>query len=304
MVAQIDFFRRCGVFFILCFFWTPTHSHAEVSFEKNDFSSYTINIFGTITKSDAHEIALRETDFAYSNFLIVYLDSVGGDVVAAQAIGRTIRKNDGRVIVNTDAKCLSSCALIYIAGVSRGVSVTGMVGLHRPYFASLPQSRQTLERETPLMLQSVKNYVQEMGVQDRFYQIMVNTEPAKMKLYGLSFFGRADIETLVPNIDPTFQEIEISYAAREYGTSTAEMRSRKTQAIEQCNVVDFDCTNAMKWGLTKAIYKERNARTRTQCYGDGDQVLNALHLIKAKERPNHPLFLKREACVRDIMLAR
>jgi hypothetical protein len=44
--------------------------------------------------------------------------------------------------------------LIYIAGVSRGVSVTGVVGLHRPYFASSPQSRQTIEREAPSMLQS------------------------------------------------------------------------------------------------------------------------------------------------------
>jgi hypothetical protein len=64
-----------------------------------------------------------------------------------------------------------------------------VVGLHRPYFASSPQSRQTLERETPLMYQGVKNYVHEMGVEDGFYQVMVNTEPSNMKVYGLKFFG-------------------------------------------------------------------------------------------------------------------
>jgi hypothetical protein len=106
--------------------------------------------------------------------------------------------------------CYSSCALIYIAGVSRFND--GVIGLHRPYFAAAPQSRQSIERETPLMLQKIKEYVQSMGVTDLFYQEMVNTEPANIRLY------RGDeIQKLVPTHDPSHEEIETAYDARKYG---------------------------------------------------------------------------------------
>ena len=56
----------------------------------------------------------------------------GGDVDAAMKIGQIIRENEWPVTVSGNSKCFSSCALIYIAGVSR--MNVGVIGLHRPYF--------------------------------------------------------------------------------------------------------------------------------------------------------------------------
>jgi hypothetical protein len=79
----------------------------------------------------------------------------------------------------------SSCALIFIAGVVRAVDFPrGELGLHRPYLASRPQSRQVVEKQIPLMLSEVKQYIAEMGITDNFYQQMMNTEPSQMAIYG------------------------------------------------------------------------------------------------------------------------
>jgi hypothetical protein len=77
----------------------------------------------------------------------------GGDVDAAMKIGQIIRENEWPVTVSGNSKCFSSCALIYIAGVSR--MNVGVIGLHRPYFSSAPPNRQAIEREVPLMLQDI-----------------------------------------------------------------------------------------------------------------------------------------------------
>ena len=56
--------------------------------------------------------------------------------------------------------------------------------MHRPYLASRPQSRQVVEKQIPLMLSEVKQYIAEMGITDNFYQQMMNTEPSQMAIYG------------------------------------------------------------------------------------------------------------------------
>ncbi len=116
-----------------------------------------------ISRNDADYVTQHEMDFRTKS-LLVYLNSTGGDVDAALKIGRIVRNNEGSV---TAGKCFSSCALIYIAGVSR--TNVGLIGLHRPYFSSAPLTRQEIERQAPLMLQKIKEYVQSMGVTDLFY---------------------------------------------------------------------------------------------------------------------------------------
>src|SRR5262249_37668079 len=190
---------------------------------------------GAITEGDLKAFQELSPELERNDFS-VFLDSKGGDVVAAMQIGRLIRKYDGYTWIGWDSvtqkfdpKCYSSCALIFIAGVLRVISDEGTLGLHRPYLASAPQDRQVLEKRVPIMLEQVRRYVAEMGVTDNFYQQMVNTEPSSMVLYGgkiqpLGMPKRQSYTKLVPEDDPVYQEIEISYNARFYGVTTAEMR--------------------------------------------------------------------------------
>jgi hypothetical protein len=275
-------------------------SFADVSVSGSKFS-YNVTIENTITKNDALIMAQHERDFELG--LTVYLNSSGGDVDAAMQIGREIRRLDGTAWVVSYAKCYSSCALIYIAGVFRH-SVGGEIGLHRPYFASRLQNRESIERSFPLMLQTVKTYVQEMGVSDNFYQEMVNTEPSSVRV-----FKGEDIKNLVPEHDPAYDEVLTSWNARRFGIDTTETRRRfkekilcSSKKVDPGTAVDSDACEAILWGLSKSVYKDHWKRAAV-CNLSNEEV-HTLNLIRQRERRDHPLWMKKESCIRDIMLGR
>ena len=259
-------------------------------------------VYGTISKSDADYVAQHEADFRNQS-LGVYLNSVGGDVAAAMKIGRIIR--DHEATVSTDnAKCFSSCALIYIAGVTR-FNTNGLIGLHRPYLAADALNRGAIERAAPLMLQRIKDYVREMGVSDAFYDAMVNTEVSDVRLYRDN-----EINRLVPETDPTSDEIENGYDARKYGISAGEMRRRKAVAKQKCDPLFSDtpeshhrysnCREAIFWGLDISAYDRASKDAFRECHLSDDD-LKIYGATDIKKRRDLPLFIKFEACKRDAM---
>ena len=175
----------------------PPRMQAEVIASKPD----EVWITGPISENDAKQFDLLSSSFEYERPFI-HLDSTGGDVVAAMKIGRIIRKYEGSTVVNNSYKCYSSCALIFISGVTRVLNDRAELGLHRPYLADAPLSRGAIEKQVPLMLSTVKSFVSEMGVTENFYQMMFNTEPSEILIYR-----SGTVEKLVPMSDPTFDEI-------------------------------------------------------------------------------------------------
>ena len=65
------------------------------------------------------------------HFSAVELNSPGGSVNAAIAIGRIVRNEEAGAFVDRGAVCLSSWVLILAGGSFR--SFEGKVGIHRPY---------------------------------------------------------------------------------------------------------------------------------------------------------------------------
>ena len=293
MIAMLTLFSGAGSLIA-----STMQSCADVKIEKTIFSSYDISITNTITQSDADKIAQRATEFGINALRMTLTDSSGGDVDAAIQIGRIIRENDATVYV--DGKCYSSCALIYIAGVTRINS--GVIGLHRPYFGSTPQSRQSVERQLPLMLQKVKSYVQEMGVADNFYQEMINTEPSKMKLYE-----GGNIQKIVPTLDPTYDEIKTSYEALKYGIDTQEMRQRILDSDKICSENrnnGLSCDEAVKFGLSERVFEQRVKTIQKRCDLSNEENNTLFVLTKWKDRRDHPLWIKWMTCRRNIILGR
>jgi hypothetical protein len=64
----------------------------------------------------------------------VALNSPGGSVHDALAIGRAIRAAGTATAVGDGAVCLSACPYILAGGVERSVAPEGMVGVHQSYF--------------------------------------------------------------------------------------------------------------------------------------------------------------------------
>jgi hypothetical protein len=276
-------------------------SLAEVQIIDNqDGWAPNLIIRGTISKADADYVTQQSEGKYKDKTLTVSLDSEGGNVAAAMAIGGIIRRNEWSVFVQQNKKCFSSCALIYIAGVSRVNN--GVIGLHRPYLAE-SLNREEIERVAPVMLQQVKEYVRSMGIVDSFYEQMVNTEPSQIRLYREN-----EILQLVPIDDSVYDEISNSYTARKYGVTAGVMRQRKAEATQKCaslfsdKTIDrfADCIEATYWGVDLRTYLERENKLSLCKYSDAERkIVNETDLKKSRDLP---AVLRREACMRDKML--
>ena len=165
------------VFLIGVVFWTSASADAYLS--SNSPLRISIEITGDITKRDLAFFRSQSKDFKFKQ-LRVWLNSPGGDVMAAMEIGRIIRSVDGVTDIPLNKRCYSSCALIFIAGVKR--FNYGELGLHRPYFASASLSREQIEKQAPIMRDAVKTYVEEMGITDSFFERMYNTDRSNIEV--------------------------------------------------------------------------------------------------------------------------
>lgn len=95
---------------------------------SKDFGLITIE--GDIVPGDVERF--RQLSLRYPK-AIVGLDSPGGYVMPAMEIGRLIRMAGFATLVPEDSSCVSSCALIWVAGTRRLMSPQGRVGFHASY---------------------------------------------------------------------------------------------------------------------------------------------------------------------------
>ncbi|MBX9777442.1 MAG: hypothetical protein K2Y71_23940 [Xanthobacteraceae bacterium] len=256
-----------------------------------------VDVSGTITSQDSKtfETVIQELG---GRRLYTRLDSVGGDVFAAMQIGRLIRKHDGITVISVPSRCYSGCALLFIAGVMR--HNLGELGLHRPYQVTVLNDRQAREQQLQRILTLIKQYVAEMGVAEEFYDQMISTESTKTLIYRIDTYAH-----VVPEIDPGFLEAQFVYGARRYGMTAGEMRQKERDA-EVCltrSVKEIAaCQEAIKWGVSEELYRERIAKIKACEPGPDDR--RTLQTLPPGRRRDHAIVLKQEACQQKIMWGR
>lgn len=115
----------------------------------------------------------------------IQLDSTGGDIAAAMAIGRLMRSMEFDSLVIAGGCCHSACLFVLAAGVNK--VVLGEVGMHRPYFP------QPAAAEVGPALQAVKAasvaYLDEMNIPTRLVEDMFSIDPAAMHILTLDELG-------------------------------------------------------------------------------------------------------------------
>lgn len=129
------FFKR-SQYALICLFTTVIYSNSVITAEiirtRGTKSSVdTISITGEIQLSDADKFRDIAITSKRSN---VFLNSPGGRLTPALEIGRIIRIKGFYTVVQTK-RCVSSCALIWIAGKKRSILDHGSVGFHGVYMA-------------------------------------------------------------------------------------------------------------------------------------------------------------------------
>jgi hypothetical protein len=98
--------------------------------------------------------------------LTVFLNSAGGDVLAAIELGEEIRKQWALTAVDDDGQCLGACVLVLAAGVRR-TPAPEKVGLQRLNFE---QNRDRAKQKHAGLAKSVEAYLARMGMPKRLFQ--------------------------------------------------------------------------------------------------------------------------------------
>jgi hypothetical protein len=163
----------------------------------------------------------------------IKLDSPGGSVPAAMAIGRLLRMNRMKAFVDPYASCLSSCVLIYAGAVTRfGQNELARVGIHQPYFPVPSQQvdADTVRKSYVALLSNIRAYLREMNVSEHLADEMMKISPSNVRYL-------------------TADEQE------QFGLSLIDPIERETSALEQ----------AQKLGLDRFEYNRREALSMKLC---------------------------------------
>lgn len=197
-----------------------------------------ISISGHITDQDAvavNRLIGTATDKSFFTMYSgakqphVFLNSLGGNLLAAIEIGRTLRKHAAVIWVGDTDQCASACVFILAGGVRRNVAPGAHVALHRPYFeghhfAELSSTEaQSLYRK---LIDTSKEYLKDMGMPDILFEQMLRIPSQKAELLTAS-----DLDSLrLDGKDPAFEEWDRANAEKAFGKD----RFRQIEDFNEC----------------------------------------------------------------------
>lgn len=201
-----------------------------------------IMIVGELLQGDAHRMSLvideierfrkakcRNPARHWSRYVVI-LNSTGGDVAAAMAIGTLIRNHRTATMLFPDSSCLSSCVLVLIGGVEK--AITGKVGIHRPYFRAVSSSATVAEIKAAQnrLTNSLRAYVNSMDVSERLVDLMLATPPDAIR-----FLSESELQEFRISLeDSSHEELRIAKEAAQWNLSSSEYRKRLSEANRSC----------------------------------------------------------------------
>lgn len=187
-------------------------------------------ITGIISDADQRQVAAIAGRLAGNKRTpYFWLNSEGGDVEAAIAIGRELRRMRATALMWDKARCLSSCVFVLAGATVR--MLFGQVGIHRPFALRTDQRPyDAVQRDQRRAAKLAKEYLEEMNVSPSLYDAMVTIPPEKVRL-----LSRTELQQFgITETDPVWQEVADANLARGYGLSKTEYLRRKGRVGVVC----------------------------------------------------------------------
>ena len=166
LVTLIDTARKAGLRLLVGF-----------DFAMGYPAGFAARLTGEITAADAEALSAQLAQASLANMRQMQLDSIGGDLAAAFAIGRLMRKHQFDSLVLPDGQCDSACVFVLAAGIDKVVK--GNVGIHRPYFSAI--SSEDVQTALQEVMADAEAYLTEMNIPTRLVEEMFSTDPAEMR---------------------------------------------------------------------------------------------------------------------------
>jgi hypothetical protein len=219
--------------------------------KDGSMGNFDINIVGEISPETADKVRnlFDEKHAIYANGVIVSPDgskcvpygdgyrinSPGGNINAAIAIGRMFRKENAHIQVTERSICISACVLILAGAVDRWVS--GAVGIHRPYLGTTPQQPMTANQVKDAYRTMLQNMRLWMNVSERLADDMLATEPERVHILTkaeLKSYGLAGVDSAEQQRRAIENEARDVQEANRLGLDRREYTRRKTLGIQSC----------------------------------------------------------------------
>jgi hypothetical protein len=242
-------------------------ANSAVSFEElastYQVDGFVIRIHGRIVKGDNQEFRriLKVSTKRGLHLNHVSLDSEGGDLDEAIALGRQIRSLNEYVVLQPGAKCLSSCIIVYAGGSQRARGK--LMGVHRPYLVTEIGS-DDFQSVIKIIRQKLNAYFTEMNVPQTLTDLMMATPPERIHMLTAQ-----EVEFYMPHIDPAEDERIVAERAADRGISLADYRQRRAAEDAECRqsvvLARLICENAISWGLSTLEYNRRDEIARDVC---------------------------------------
>jgi hypothetical protein len=164
----------------------------------------------------------------------LYLNSPGGDLHEAMAIGRWVRKIGMTTLVLPTGRCYSSCVYIFAAGLHK--TVTGQVGIHRPYLTAAPVGG--VDATMKNALRSSQEYFADMNIPIQLADTMFSIPPDDLVILD-------DASLTLYRLDQTdlgHQEALDLKNAAYYGLTRQEymVRKKRSQQLQERMCAQFE----------------------------------------------------------------
>jgi len=205
--------------FLLALFAVAPRSDAEVV-TQNGATWLT----GEISVRDLQALRERKREG-----LVVNLNTGGGQVTSAIAIGRLLRETKGVARVEAGSSCLSACVFVLAGAPYRVVQTGAVVGIHRPYDPDDSEiTAERHKRKQQRLDEFVRTYLREVNVPRSLYEAMLKSPdvrtlpPAELSWYGLN------------STDRNQQDADDAESAKRFGLPKGEYFARKAFAEETC----------------------------------------------------------------------
>lgn len=160
-----------------------------------------LQLTGTIDPGAADRVAAEIA--AHGEYIkTVALDSPGGVVSEALAIGQLIRDKGYATSVAPGALCASSCPLVYAGGKERLATAQSAIGVHQIYAAAPAGSAAArLEAagnamsDAQTMTAEISRYLSRMGVDPEVWLTALETPPDRLTYFAADRLLRLNLAT-------------------------------------------------------------------------------------------------------------
>ena len=221
------------------------HFDKTNKYDGSQYSSEYIVIEGTIKSGDAKrfEEFLRSDTARTSRAFAIMLNSPGGSVSEAMSIGRLVRKLTFTVTNDHDAKCASSCFLIWAAGGYRR-AFPDMIGVHRAFIDPRlidNYSIDDLEKNYSAARLDITKYLDEMDISRNFQDGMLRI-PSK----EIHWLSQSDLNS-IGNFPSYIEEFLIAKCDMDPATVRAVMDPASGKRVSHDAMSRaYDCLETLK----------------------------------------------------------